>query len=331
VIALHRLDQARQLCAHLLGSREVYAPQEVDGEARYVRLLEPVDLPERALRPLFSPKQAFFAEREPLFRFERGRFVETLPEVSAQALFGVAPCDLAAIAYQDRFFDQDRYYRRRRTATLLVGVDCTHACVGGFCHVMDTGPSARAHTADLVLRRDGSSWLLLVETEAGAAAIEGLALHADGGVDVDATRRAGDARVCSELAAPAPLHAGLSRVRARSVRAEQWDALGLQCVACTGCTTVCPTCSCFAPRELPGSARERVWDSCLLAGFAREASGHHPAPSPGQRVQRFFDHKLAREYASPEGIAGCVGCGRCDVVCPGSIGMRSVLKAVGTP
>ena len=337
MIAAHQLDDAQRLCAHLLRSRELYAPQQVDGEARYVRLLEPVDLPARALRPLFSPKQAFFAEREPLFRFERGRFVEILPEVPAQALFGVAPCDLAAIAYQDRFFHHDPHYRRRRQATLLVGVDCARACAGGFCHVMDTGPSARPETADLVLHRlhnaEAPPWLLLVETSAGAAALEGFALAAPVGIDVDiaAIRRTSDDRVRGELTAAAPLRAGLSRIRARTVSSEQWDAIGLSCVACTGCTTVCPTCSCFAPRELPGPARERVWDSCILEGFAREASGHHPAPSPGQRVQRFFDHKLGSEYVTPEGIAGCVGCGRCDVVCPGSIGMRSVLNEVAAP
>lgn len=329
MIAAYRLDDAGRLCAHLLRSRVVYAPQEVGGEARYVRIERAIELPARALRPLFSPKQAFFAEREPLFRFERGRFVETLPEVPAQALFGVAPCDLAAIAYQDGFFAQDAYYQRRRAATLLVGADCTRTCDGGFCHVMDSGPSTRPHTADLVLHRDGEAWLLLVESEAGAAALEGLVLPLATS-DVGETRRASDERVRAELVEEGTLRAGLARVRARSVSSAEWDAIGLQCVACTGCTTVCPTCSCFAPRELPGPARERVWDSCVLEGFAREASGHHPAPAPGQRVQRFFDHKLASEYVSAAGIAGCVGCGRCDVVCPSSIGMRSVLARVAT-
>lgn len=339
MIAIHRLGDAKRLCAHLLRSRAVYAPQLVDGEARYARIEAAIDLPERALRPLFSPKQAFFAERETLYRFERGRFVTALPEVSAQALFGVAPCDLAAIAYQDRFFAADAHYRRRREATLIVAADCTRACDGGFCHVMQTGPDARPGIADLVLHREDGSWLLVVESEAGAAALHGLDLagtDADAG-EAGAVRARSAARVRAELVDAAPLARGLALARNHAVPDARWDAIGLQCVACTGCTTVCPTCSCFAPRDVPGPDgggdlhRERVWDSCLLGGFAREASGHHPAPSPGQRVQRFFDHKLAAEYVSPEGISGCVGCGRCDVVCPGSIGMRAVLARVGTP
>ena len=43
-----------------------------------------------------------------------------------------------------------------------------------------------------------------------------------------------------------------------------------------------------------GGERVRYWDSCLLEGFQREASGHHPAPHPGDRVRRFWYHKLSR-------------------------------------
>jgi sulfhydrogenase subunit beta (sulfur reductase) len=112
----------------------------------------------------------------------------------------------------------------------------------------------------------------------------------------------------------------------------EWRALGLSCLGCTGCTTLCPTCSCFAVVDEGGSARgERVryWDSCLLEGFQREASGHHPAPHPGDRVRRFWYHKLSDDFVPEFGRYGCVGCGRCDVTCPGSIGALRVLRTLG--
>ncbi|MEW6270020.1 MAG: 4Fe-4S dicluster domain-containing protein [Thermodesulfobacteriota bacterium] len=66
-----------------------------------------------------------------------------------------------------------------------------------------------------------------------------------------------------------------------------------------------------------------------LEGFQREASGHHPAPRAGDRVRRFWTHKLGAELAREAGRLGCVGCGRCDVTCPGSIGAHRVLGALG--
>ena len=104
------------------------------------------------------------------------------------------------------------------------------------------------------------------------------------------------------------------------------------CFACTGCTSLCPTCSCFTcvDESHDGRAeRVREWDSCLLEGFQREASGHSPSPLPGDRVRRFWTHKLERAFAERLGRLGCVGCGRCDVTCPGSIGALRVLGALG--
>jgi hypothetical protein len=81
------------------------------------------------------------------------------------------------------------------------------------------------------------------------------------------------------------------------------------------------------PRNGAGE-RVRVWDSCLLEGFQREASGHHPAPRPADRVHRFWRHKLSRDFAD-FARPGCVGCGRCDATCPGGIGALRVLEALG--
>jgi sulfhydrogenase subunit beta (sulfur reductase) len=328
----HRLDDSARLCAHLLQTRAVYAPQLEDGEARWHRLEQPAALPADSLRPLFSPKQFFFAEREPLFAFDGKRFVPTLPEPSPQALFGVSACDLAAIAYQDRFFADDPYYRLRRAATLLVGVDCQAPCSGAFCHAMDAGPSVQPGTADLILHREPghASAILVAETPLGEAALAGLSLLPPPSA-WQARRRAGAAHAKELFADDRDVHTGIARLNQGRVDAQTWDQLGLQCVGCSGCTTVCPTCSCFAARDEAAEGgvaftRSRFWDSCLLEGFAREASGQHPAGAPGQRVERFWYHKLSDDFRASFGRYGCVGCGRCDTACPGVIGARSVLR-----
>jgi sulfhydrogenase subunit beta (sulfur reductase) len=331
-----RLERTQLLVAHLAASREVYAPVGDLVESHWLRI-DAQDAaaeiePER--RPLFSPKQFFFAERERLFRFEQGRFVEALPVVAPRALFGVHACDLAAIAYQDRFFEDDAHYRARRAATLLVGLDCRSACADGFCHVVDAGPAVRDGHADLVLQRsaDAGPWLLIAESEAGLAALEGMELEpAD--ESWPAQRARAEQEVVAEFRDASHVVQGMARLHAGEVTADTWEQLGLRCVACSGCTTVCPTCSCFAPRastDAAGVEHERVWDSCLLEGFQREASGAHPSASPGMRVERYWFHKFGEPFRERFGRHTCVGCGRCESACPGVIGVHSTLRRIAS-
>jgi ferredoxin len=52
-----------------------------------------------------------------------------------------------------------------------------------------------------------------------------------------------------------------------------WDDVGSRCLACTGCTLVCPTCFCTSVDDatpLGGEVWERwrTWDSCFTASFS---------------------------------------------------------------
>ena len=335
----YSLDRPERLRAHLARARRLY---EVRADGQGGQHWQPVGSEDGgafvapAEAPPFSAKSFFFAERERLFRFDGGQFYSALPEVTPQVLFGLHACDLRAVAYQDRFFAEDPHYQVRRRATLLVGLDCLHSCAGGFCTLVGSGPSVQAGTADLILvpRADSAApWRLLVASQAGGDALAGLDLPLadDGAVE----RRANDQRVAAEQGAQAEIAAGIAALNAGRIAPERWEELGLRCLGCSGCTTVCPTCSCFAPLDRPSAGqaveRERVWDSCLYEGFQREASGHNPSATPGQRVQRFWFHKFGDAFKARFEHYGCVGCGRCDRVCPGGIGVHRVMGRVGQP
>lgn len=322
------------LRAQLVRAAALYEVQSGPSGAEWTAVDGQAPFDWSAPRPLTGPKRFFFPPREPLLRWRGDDAVRVLPEPRPFVLFGVRPCDLAAIAVLDRFFADDPAYARRRAAALLVGLDCLQACAGGFCRDVEAGPFAHAgFDLDLTPLADGHV-LVQVGTQRAAA------LLTDAGV----LATPADAAV-AEAYATAEAHArdtfphrpfvgrAVARVDGGEVAAAEWQALGPACFGCTGCTNLCPTCSCFTvvdePRGDGSGERTRHWDSCLLEGFQREASGHHPAPTSGDRVRRFWLHKLSADFVPALGRIGCVGCGRCDVACPGSIGALRVLAALG--
>ena len=336
----YSLLRPQDLRAHLARERRVYEARPDEQGGVHWQLVSSQDCtpfaPPREPPP-FSAKSFFFAERELLFRFDGGQFYSAMPQVQPQALFGLQACDLQAVAYQDRFFADDPHYQARRQATLLIGVDCLHSCSGGFCSILDSGPTVRGRHADLILMphdETHAGWLLLVVSDAGRKALQGLSLPKapDGW---RAERAAHRATVAREQGEQGEIVEGIAALNAGEISHVTWDSLGLRCLGCSGCTSVCPTCSCYAPVDQSsadgGAQRERVWDSCLYQGFQQEASGHNPSAAAGQRVQRFWSHKFGNGFKSRFEDYGCVGCGRCDRVCPGGIGAHGVMQRVTRP
>ncbi len=300
--------------------------QTVDGSAPFAW-----DAPS----PIAGAKRFFFAPRETLFRWQ-GSSVEPVQAIPKPfVLFGVHACDLAAIAHQDRFFAGDAWYAARRDAALLVGLNCRTACTGGFCRDVDAGPFARSGFDLNLTPLDGDAVAIEIGTDAGRRALAAANVRETPVDDAVRAAFAAAARGALDSFPERPfIAAAIDRLRSARVVDDEWETLGPACFACTGCTSVCPTCSCFTTADHvrdEGGERVRLWDSCLLEGFQREASGHHPAPRPADRVRRFWYHKLSDDFVPPCPRIGCVGCGRCDVTCPGSIGALHVLRTLGNP
>jgi hypothetical protein len=282
------------------------------------------------VRPFVSAKRFFFPARERLLAWQDDVASIVEPDTPPFALVGLHACDAAAIAYQDRFFADDPWYARRRARAFLVALDCVAACPGGFCRDVDAGPFARNGFDLAVTPLPDGRVVVAVGTAAGRDVLDRSGI---GVTDVpDAMRLDAEARAKATFPARPFIARAIARIDAGNVTEGEWHALGPACFACTGCTSLCPTCSCFTcvDESQDGRAeRTREWDSCLLEGFQREASGHNPSPLAGDRVRRFWTHKLERTFAERLGRLGCVGCGRCDVTCPGSIGALRVLGALG--
>lgn len=310
--------------------------READGVVRWAESSPDQDWQTLEGVPLSSLKPYFFAERETVFVFDGTHFRSRLPEVPPRVFFGVKACDAAALAVQDRFFAEDALYQARRKSALVVAVDCASPCTGGFCPLTDAGPLVR-EGADLVLTPVPAGWHLAALTNLGETVLTAFQaatqtvrmLEAD---SAEQTRQAIGDTCSAAFGDLSALAAGLARIEAGGVTAEMWETLAIQCLSCSGCVNLCPSCSCFTTFDVgqpQGIVRERVWDACLYDGFQREASGHHPSPTPGARTARYWLHKFSPHFIPQQGRLGCTGCGRCDAVCPGVIGAKAVLTRAG--
>ncbi|GAA0859356.1 4Fe-4S dicluster domain-containing protein [Aliiglaciecola litoralis] len=343
------LDNIMSLKRHLLKRFDVYQiTADRQGEKSWqvseadevLPLFGPKNL------PLVSLKRFFFAENEAIYSFNGNTFSPIKPKIEPRAIFGVQACDLTAISYQDTFFKDDPYYQARRQQTLLVGIDCNSPCEKGFCHEMNAGPHVDSAHADLILSQFSDlqntavsstetakgAWLLIAATEKGRDSLQGLVLQ-NAPENWPELRQQLKQQVVAKFADFSYIKSSTEIINKGQVPAKLWEELSVRCLACSGCTNLCPTCSCYSSYEQYDSesnqtTTRRIWDSCQFEGFQREASNHNPSQLAAQRTERFWFHKFSNAYLPEFGRYGCVGCGRCEQTCAGSIGVHSVMKRI---
>jgi sulfhydrogenase subunit beta (sulfur reductase) len=359
------VPQAMEKLVRLLSAdgHEVVGPTVREGAIVYDRIGGMDDLPvgrgdehgpghyrlrDRGDRALFgyvvgphSWKKYLFPPRETLVRVLRrddGGF-ETAPGEAPpprRAFIGVRPCELAAIAVQDRVFlgqaVRDRAYGARREGVFLVAVNCAEPGGTCFCTSMGTGPRAPGGF-DLALTEviDGDGHFLVAEagSEAGGRLLERLAPR-----EATEAERAAAERVWRE----APARMGRSmrgdarEVLARALEHPRWEETAARCLSCANCTLVCPTCFCAQTEERPdleGKVSERVrsWDSCFNGEHSYMIGGPHRT-TVAARYRQWLTHKLSTWHAQ-FGSSGCVGCGRCITWCPVGIDITEEVAAIG--
>jgi formate hydrogenlyase subunit 6/NADH:ubiquinone oxidoreductase subunit I len=333
---IYQLNDLSLLQQHLMSQYQLYqVVKNDDGQGAWQQQTKKRIEPLIAKLPQSSAKDFFFAEHENLLIFNGEYFQETLPTPKPFVLFGVLSCDLTAINYQDQFFKEDPYYQARRQQCLLVGLDCIQPCQQGFCPTVDAGPGVREHTADIILHPIANQqWLVITTNKKGSAAIKGLSLKASHWHLL--TQRDLTLHQCEQdFPDYTYITKAIDKLNNGEVSDSCWQQLAVQCLGCSGCTTLCPTCSCYGTRSISLESEEkneikqqRFWDSCLYEGFQREASFHNPSSDAGKRVQRFWQHKFGNEFFTDFNRHGCVGCGRCEQTCPGVIGVHSVMKRI---
>jgi len=249
----------------------------------------------------------------------------TMPSPLAKPLFvaGLTAQDADCLEFVDQFFAAglpDDLYRRRRSGAVV-------ACVSGRCGAGGEFLKIARGKCDLELVGDGRKYILAAYSDAGKA----LAGKLPGGEPVanDALAKLieeSDALPADDLHV---LQTASKLLLENKVPDEFWQKIANRCIACTSCNLACPSCTCFDVFDRKAAdgivERWRLWDSCQLDGFQREASGHNPMGAQRQRTHRRIHHRLAADVIK-WGHITCYLCGRCDMVCPTGIGIKAVCR-----
>lgn len=339
-------SQARALAAALAEDYDLYGPvlRGESGEPVFDRVEDPAEIRLEAAIPYNPPKTVVFPQVERILstRYDRETktaAVERDDLVRPKALVGLRSCDLNGLVCLDRFYLGQEYvdevYRDHRNKMFLVVNNCVRPFPQCFCVCTDSGPAAR-EGYDIALTAVGDDYLVETGGEKGEALARRLGLK-EAGPDAPALKaRTIDAAIARFDAEATENKAWISRVMNRITTGfignEVWEYIGDQCFECGACAFVCPTCSCFNIEDIAAgegrSDRMRSWDSCSFEGYTRMAGEHNPRrPVEDRRNKRFFcklSYSQSKKYLRP----GCVGCGRCNRVCPGDIGIANVVTYI---
>ncbi|MFF3763947.1 4Fe-4S dicluster domain-containing protein [Streptomyces sp. NPDC001922] len=260
------------------------------------------------------------------------------PESVSYAFLGVRPCDLRAIAIQDRVLTggayEDKGYRRRRSGAFIVVAECTEPGATCFCVSMGAGPGVDGDALyDLALTEvvdgEGHRFLVRVGSEEGADVLDGVP-HRPAEEETRTAARNSVTSAAERMGRSMP-PVDLHTLMAGSLDAERWDDVASRCLTCGNCTMVCPTCFCTTSEDvtdLTGDHAERWsrWESCFDLDFSL-LHGGPVRDSSRSRYRQWLTHKLGTWY-DQFGSSGCVGCGRCIVWCPVGIDITEEAHAL---
>ena len=332
-------DRLASFLDGLKKDRQVFAPQKEGERVVWAEAPGADGLLWDYSNTTMSPKEFFFPQTECMMHFdndpnsEQAMIMQAEPELSGErVLWGIRPCDAKAFGVLDLIFCQDDYtddpyWRDKREKTALVSLACNDPCPSCFCTSMNCGPQ---HTegSDLVLVDLGDKLLVKVISDKGAA----LAADLPEATDAD-LKQAEDLKKAAEDILAANDTVGMDKVGEKTVMDlfddAMWDRVAESCYNCGTCTFCCPTCHCFDIQdETQGDYGRRVrnWDYCMSWLFTVHGTGHNPRPNKKERVRQRFMHKFKYIPMKRGGEVGCVGCGRCVLLCPVNIDVREVVN-----
>lgn len=268
-----------------------------------------------------SFKEVLLPITQILFYFTEDQVKEADPPSKGAIVF-LRSCDLHAVKRLDEIYLQngaeDYYYKRVRDKIRFVLMGCERAFDSCFCIDMGTN---RSGAYDFAVNAGQDRY------EVDCRVQEWQDLFSEAASKEMEVRPA----FVSETAVKVRIPDDLS---AEAAGASMWKEYDGRCINCGRCNFVCPTCTCNTMQDLfytdnqRSGERRRVWASCMVDGFTDVAGGGSYRQKNGQRMRFKTLHKVL-DYKQRFGYHMCVGCGRCDDVCPEYISFSNTINKLG--
>ena len=342
----YRLDRdgfARAV-AELAGTYRVLAPVVKTGKGRFtdtdIILYDEVkDGSEIELikKSDYSFKEALTPLSETLFFFTENQVKETDIDERPTLIF-LRSCDLHALKRQDQIYLEngapDWFYERRRKKVRFALIGCTESGKNCFCVSMGTNTIDAGYDFAVNPAADGVT--ISVPENAASVSVT-TAAGETASVDYNAIFSA----VSAEKLDVKPAFVTENAVKvhipeeipASVLKDSLWDEYTSRCIGCGRCNFVCPTCTCFTMQDVfytengKVGERRRVAASCMVDGFTNVAGGGQYRKAQGERMRFKVLHKIY-DHRKRFGNEMCVGCGRCDDVCPEYISYSNIIHKV---
>ena len=322
-----QIEDMKQLFGRWKEEYTVLGPRRFAGEGMYsdtdaVRYgeLESWEDLEWDERSHYSFKEAVLPITQILFYFTEGAVAEAQPERKPAIIF-LRSCDIHALKRLDQIYldnrFEDSYYKRLRENVKLVLMGCRESCGSGFCVSMGTN---RTDRYDAAINRSGDQLQIDSKWEDLDAVLESLGAER--------------AEVSPDFAKENAVFVEIPENLDNSViQAPLWKEYDSRCIHCGRCNFVCPTCTCFTMQDIyytdngRAGERRRVHASCMVDGYTDVAGGGSYCKTCGERMRFKVLHKIS-DFKKQFGYQMCVGCGRCDDICPEYISFSACVNRV---
>ena len=318
-------ENANEILKKLSQDYLIYAPKVFEGDGRFsdtntirygeIETLEEIVFDKKAD---YSFKEILLPISETLFYFNDDKL--TVPDARKKgAVVFLRSCDLHGLKRMDQIYlnngPEDFYYKRLRENTKFILMGCTNTFDNCFC--VDMG-SNKTNEYDAYIKHEGDFTYLDCKWDTLQEMTEQV-----GNVKEEVVPDFVD-----ENKVKVNIPEGLSQ---KVFDAKIWDEYTERCIGCGRCNFVCPTCTCFTMQDIAykenknAGERRRVWASCQVGGYTDMAGGIAFRKANGEKMRFKVMHKIY-DYKKRFGYNMCVGCGRCDDICPEYISFSNCIN-----
>lgn len=317
-------DLDKLICS-LSESYDIYAPKLFEGEGCFsdtdvIRYGKISSISEIVFdkKSDYSFKEVLLPISETLFYFTEDE-VRVPKENAKGAVIFLRSCDLNALNRLDDIYlyngAEDFYYKRLREKTKFILMGCKESFETCFCVSMNTN---KCENYDAYISIENDNAFIDCKWDKMAMLAEEFKIS--------------ELEVSLDFVSENKIKVNIpENITNEVLKFDLWNEYNERCITCGRCNFACPTCTCFTMQDIfykdnkNAGERRRVWASCHVDGYTDIAGGISFRKEKGERMRFKVLHKI-HDFKKRFGYQMCVGCGRCDAICPEYISFSNCIN-----